>query len=333
MELFNIQQLVEQQHGSIPTLIQVMDVLRRTWIRPIAEGGKMYVLQTESQRKKVAGLLANLARDVQSDVPPYCRIAPEVADAMLDRFYLRSYVRAGHFTVAGGFLLRMMERPETDPCDIALEHDIDVFFTDHRAVRVWFSTLSQYHVGIEPLADRRNTFRICPPTQRSFLIQFSWTFRRPALDLLETFDLPMCQIALDASGCVVTLGFCVMRQHASDAIVHVHTEGDPTYLARRLRKYEARGYRFAVVPGLTYYGCSEFDYGNPNGIAVPKPAEEYIDDKLGELYFKNVKPKHYRMPMIYRWPRDDVPFALEEHDDLHTWQTRHNPNSHFFPNA
>lgn len=147
---------------------------------------------------------------------------------------------------------------------------------------------------------------------------------RDVFDLMENFDLPMCQIGVDRSlRCVASLGFDTLQKYKDDAVIDVcsaHSEPKRgVYERRRLDKYRARGYRFRLVgvshhladgcarlvgagaaersprrdgacsaqPALTYYGYSRFEYGS---CAFAPGA---VDSDLTWIYFEWPKKAHF----------------------------------------
>ena len=122
---------------------QAMELLRRFWIRSTRAtnvalatqvADEVFVLKNKAQRRALAYMLADLARSAcvgSRYIGAWNSARPDILEQTLDAMYLSHYVRRGYFMVAGGFLLRMLENPDANPLDIAREHDVDVFVSQH----------------------------------------------------------------------------------------------------------------------------------------------------------------------------------------------------------
>lgn len=273
---FNAQALFEINPAYPTVKKQCVDALRTTYIRSTGDVDTRVDVLDKHQRKILRALL--IARENQLvKLQPSRRdkISPEKCNELVQRFFLHEYVHRSDFFVAGGFLLRMMENPEKDIGEIAEIHDIDIFYRDIQHVYDWIATLRDNKVTVEQMTAKEhehNSFRVTAPSEpRPFIVQFTKTDADGIYELLESFDLPMCQIGIDLSRrCWTTLGFDALWENRADAIIYINNDA-PSHLKAdydaRLAKYEARGYRFKIVPERVYYGYRKFAYN------------EFIDEK------------------------------------------------------
>jgi len=211
--------------------------------------------------------------------PPSDTIDNGAVEEMLNHFMLYKYVSTGFFYVAGGFLLRMLENPNIDVSDIAAEHDIDIFYRDVRHVYDWIVSMRANGAFVYRIADRHDLFSVTLKNMPcAFLIQFSETDAGSIYELLESFDLPMCQIGVDASmRCCTSFGFDWVWENRDDVVIYLcnycstkvgewtrKSENSSIVLwyMTRIAKYAARGYHFRVVQFPAYYGLTDYCYTN-----------------------------------------------------------------------
>lgn len=182
---------------------------------------------------------------------------------------------------ANGVRVQQVERPQDEKCGrqdfcLGLEQ-----FAMHNLYRIHWPSKVVPSTGDGHYASGHNMPNWGGP---SFLVQFSRTECRDIYELMENFDLPMCQIGINTSvQCVTSFAFHVVQKYKKDAIISVSNAIDGSkrviYEKRRLDKYCERGYHLHVVDGLTYYGYSRFEYGEGEfGFGI-------VDRLLAAIYF------------------------------------------------
>lgn len=318
------------------------DLIRKLFIRPKNDTDDQVYVCSDSERCRLADMFSSeMSRGNHTFGGNDFGLAfrqtlhgkrTKVVEQFVDDFMLRPLLMTGRCFVAGGAVLRFlvndMIKEAEKKADARLmfqNSDIDVFFTDEEDINTYMYYLKSKNVNLEKIQEKHDTYRVTSPTgcfYAPFLIQFTKTSTTSIYELMDDFDLPMCQIGIGNSMELQwTIGFEVLMEHMEDAVIHVtaynnDAEQRKDYLARVL-KFEQMGYHFKFVDDRTYYGRRPWtmEYYERKALKLT-PSNDNTPLLLTLMEYYNKRCEFCHFQYMYRIAEREIAKKQQYEDDI-----------------